>query len=101
MLTLTERNTPALDKIRAIVDESYDDDDSTVPTADMVKDAIDEAHSDTGNFTGERSISWKAGVYEHTVTSILANGRIVEIIVQSVKGGGVRILRKRKIRPDT
>lgn len=97
MLTLEERNRPAIAKICEVIDDAYTNVDGSMPSREMVKEAITEANDDTGNFSGERSIAWKSGSSEHTVTWILHQGRIVEVILQSVKNGAVRILRKRKL----
>ena len=98
MLRISERNERAISRIHAIIDGSLAEaSPSDVPNAALVKAAVKEANSQFDATTGEQAVSWKAGAWEYTVTWVFKQDSIMEIIVQTVKAGAVRIHRKQKI----
>ena len=99
MLRTTPRNQQAIEKIHAAIESAWRNIDAPepVPTVAMVKAAVEEANADQQDDSGERSVTWKIGPFEHTITWILKQGSVLEIGAQTVKAGAVRILRKQKI----
>lgn len=100
MLTLEERNAPALDAITSIIDKLYHEDEEhghCIPTLEMIKQALQRVFSVNSKRCGEQWVSWKKGPLQRTVSWVIQDGRIIQIFMQTVENGAVTTCVKEKL----